>query len=153
MIANIAEHTNDFIRSVQDQFSDRSHCRETRLSEVRAFIGVLFISGTLRVNHTNHLDLWSDSGIGSELVRSVMSYQRFLFLCRCLRFDDRATRAARREMTNSRLFVNCLMPSSSTANRVILPANTLPSTNRFFLFVDVVLFGCILVLQSPRATA
>jgi len=46
------------------------------------------------------LELWAYDGTGIEITRAVMtimSYKRFLFITRCIRFDDRSTRADRRK--------------------------------------------------------
>jgi hypothetical protein len=43
----------------------------------------------------NTLDLFDNEGHGVEIFGAVMSRKRFLFLLRCLRFDDRTTREQR----------------------------------------------------------
>ncbi|XP_014467763.1 PREDICTED: uncharacterized protein LOC106740840 isoform X2 [Dinoponera quadriceps] len=64
-------------------------------AELLALIGLLYLTGVKRANHTNLLELWTDDGTGLEICRSTMSYRRFLFLLDCLRFDDRSTRTMR----------------------------------------------------------
>ena len=41
-------------------------------------------------------DIWATDGTGTELFRSIMSYRRFYFIMRMLRFDD----LSKRDKTN-----------------------------------------------------
>ncbi|KAG8231226.1 hypothetical protein J437_LFUL005900, partial [Ladona fulva] len=61
-----------------------------------AFLGLLLMSGVLKSSHLNFRDLWATDGRGVEMFPLTMSYNRFLFLMRCLRFDDITTREVRR---------------------------------------------------------
>ena len=58
----------------------------------------LFLLGEMRSNHRSVVGIWADDGCGIDYIRSTMSYERFLFLSRCVRADDAETRALRREM-------------------------------------------------------
>lgn len=69
---------------------------DSNLVELKAFIGLLYLSGLQKTCKTNFYDLWSTE-FGSMLYRATMSVERFKFLLRMTRFDDKETRAARRE--------------------------------------------------------
>ncbi|UYV76649.1 hypothetical protein LAZ67_14001574 [Cordylochernes scorpioides] len=44
-----------------------------------------------RACHISFQEIWADDGTGFEIFRSVMNCERFLFLLRCLRFNDLLT--------------------------------------------------------------
>ena len=98
MFELIAQITNEYFSNAREKFARERDARSTNVKEIKAYLGVLILIGIQKSNHTNFLDIWSDDKFGSDYVRSVMSGNRFLFLSRCLRFDDRETRAARREI-------------------------------------------------------
>ncbi|GFR07184.1 DDE_Tnp_1_7 domain-containing protein [Trichonephila clavata] len=60
-----------------------------------AFTGILILAGVKKQNHTNFLELWTTDGTGSEIFRSCMNCNRFLFLLSAIRFDDKNTRKER----------------------------------------------------------
>ncbi|XP_055928586.1 piggyBac transposable element-derived protein 4-like [Argiope bruennichi] len=51
----------------------------------------------MKSQHTNVEQLWASDGTGIQILRAAMSYKRFLFLLRCIRFDDIDTGAERRK--------------------------------------------------------
>ncbi|XP_039286826.1 piggyBac transposable element-derived protein 4-like [Nilaparvata lugens] len=67
-------------------------CKE----ELRALIGLLFLTAALNNNHLS-AKLLFDSKYSGDLYRATMTAERFLFLINCIRFDDRETRNERRE--------------------------------------------------------
>lgn len=73
-------------------------CQETSMSEILALVGTLYLIGLKQSSHTNVSELWTTDGTGVPLLRCIMSSRRFLFLLRCLRFDDRSTRKERRKL-------------------------------------------------------
>lgn len=50
-----------------------------------------------KANHTHFLELWATDGTGIDMFRACMSYHRFLFILRVLRFDEKATRDERKK--------------------------------------------------------
>lgn len=68
------------------------------MSEILALVGTLYLIGLKQSSHTNVSELWTTDGTGVPLLRCIMSSRRFLFLLRCLRFDDRSTRKERRKL-------------------------------------------------------
>lgn len=92
--------TNQYIGEVRNKFHRERDAKATDIEEIKAFLGLLIMSGVLRASHLNFKDLWATDGTGVEMFRLTMSYQRFLFLLRCLRFDDKTTRAERLQIDN-----------------------------------------------------
>ncbi|KAI4471642.1 piggybac transposable element-derived protein 4 [Holotrichia oblita] len=66
------------------------------MTELRAFIGLLYLSGIMKSNYENVEGLFANDGTGRDIFRTRMSLKRFLFMLTCLRFDCAATREARR---------------------------------------------------------
>lgn len=97
IINDIVRFTNKFILSIQANYERERDARFTTKSEIMAFIGLLILSGVKKVNHTNFLELWTADGTGMDIFRACMSYNRFLFLLRVIRLDDKATREERRK--------------------------------------------------------
>lgn len=96
MIDIIVENTNLYINSVSINFERSRDARPTNKTEIYAFLGLLIYSGVLKANRLNVKDLWKSDGSGVEIFRLAMSIKRFLFLLRCLRFDNKDTREERR---------------------------------------------------------
>lgn len=64
---------------------------ETCKEELNALFGVLLLAAALKDNHLTSDELFNTSFCGTRYI-SCMSRERFDFLIRCLRFDDRAIR-------------------------------------------------------------
>ncbi|XP_071563491.1 piggyBac transposable element-derived protein 4-like [Temnothorax nylanderi] len=100
LIEKIVRHTNEEIRRYRDSLEidddrDRTYS-EVGIVEIKAYIGLLYFSGLQKTSHTNLEDLWNPE-YGSIMYRSTMSRNRFSVISRNLRFDDKTTRAERRE--------------------------------------------------------
>uniref|UniRef100_A0A6A7FSW8 Transposase n=1 Tax=Hirondellea gigas TaxID=1518452 RepID=A0A6A7FSW8_9CRUS len=94
----IVRWTNVHIDSVARGFSTQTTSYAQTLTtreEVRALLGVLIFSGAQRDNHLTPAEMWSATG--PAIYRAAMSERRFCHLLRCLRFDNLATRVARRK--------------------------------------------------------
>ena len=99
MLQKIVQYTNQYIRlEVRDRFERERDANDTDIIEIRAFIGLLYLAGTLHANRIMLEDLWGTDGYGIEIFRLTMSLRRFKFLVRCLRFDDRTTRNERKSI-------------------------------------------------------
>lgn len=70
--------------------------RDTCLTEIRALIGMLTLSAALKDNHLSTEELFDSSFSGTRYV-AVMSRDRFDFLIRCLRMDDKSLRPLTRQ--------------------------------------------------------
>ena len=98
VIKNIVDCTNIFIDKISANFQRSRDARNTDEVEMRALFGLLYLCGLHKSSHTNAKDLWSADGTGIELLRKTMSYKRFTFLLRCLRFDNIKDREDRRQL-------------------------------------------------------
>lgn len=67
---------------------------DTNILEIKALVGLLIMSAALKDNHLTSDELFNSNYCGSAYV-AVMSRERFDFLLRCLRFDDRDQRLQR----------------------------------------------------------
>nr|CAH7762579.1 unnamed protein product [Callosobruchus chinensis] len=88
MIDIIVICTNIKIEEIKRNFQRERDARETDSCEIKAFIGILYMAGTMKSGRQNILDLWATDGTGCEHVYLTMSYNRFRFICRCIRFDN-----------------------------------------------------------------
>lgn len=95
MVDIIVDCTNKYIASIQENYCRERDARATDIIEIRAFIGLLYLAGVAHANSLNCEDLWRRDGYGIEMFHLTMSLQRFRFLLRCIRFDDRTTRPER----------------------------------------------------------
>ncbi|KAI2802073.1 hypothetical protein BLOT_010265 [Blomia tropicalis] len=86
-IPKIVEYTNIYIKE-NVITSKKRDAKLTTEEEIEAVIGILYLAGTLKLRYTNMIDIWATDGTGTEIFRSIMSYKRFYFLIRMLRFDD-----------------------------------------------------------------
>ena len=97
MIEEIVKYTNMYIMRKTPLYTRERDCKLTSFTELLALIGALILIGIKHANHANVLELWNKDGTGLLALRSIMSYKRFLFLLRSLRFDDALTRSERKE--------------------------------------------------------
>ncbi|XP_026330081.1 piggyBac transposable element-derived protein 4-like [Hyposmocoma kahamanoa] len=65
--------------------------KETNKEELNALFGVLLLAAALKDNHLTSDELFNTSFCGTRYI-DCMSRERFDFLIRCLRFDDRTIR-------------------------------------------------------------
>nr|XP_015905033.2 uncharacterized protein LOC107437514 [Parasteatoda tepidariorum] len=98
MLNMMVENTNIYIESIQERFTRERDARKTDETEIKAFIGLLYLCGTHKSSHTNLKDLYATDGTGIDIFPKTMSRTRFLFLMRCLRFDNINDRQSRREI-------------------------------------------------------
>ena len=97
IISLIVENTNKYIVSIQQNYSRERDANATDEFEIRALFGLLYLAGLSHANRLNLEDVWSREGYGVEIFYLTMTLQRFRFLLRHLRFDDKETRADRRK--------------------------------------------------------
>ncbi|XP_071633218.1 piggyBac transposable element-derived protein 4-like [Temnothorax longispinosus] len=100
LLEKVVHHTNEEIKRYRDTTENKTVSHPTYadvdLCELKAFIGVLYLSGLQKTASTSLEDLWSHD-FGSVLYRCTMSRNRFIFFLRMLRFDDKTTRSTRRK--------------------------------------------------------
>ncbi|KAG8234323.1 hypothetical protein J437_LFUL013063 [Ladona fulva] len=94
MVEDIVKFTNLYIerKCTEVNYSRDRDARVTSVTEILALFGALFLIAIKHGHHTNVLELWNPDGTGIIALRAIMSYRRFLFLLRCIRFDDFTTR-------------------------------------------------------------
>lgn len=83
---------------MRPDFTQARDACSTDIVEIKAFIGLLYLAGVYRGSRLNLDDLWDINGDGIETFSLTMSLKRFRFLMRCIRFDNRETRAERRKL-------------------------------------------------------
>lgn len=77
------------------QIADDASFKHINLTELKAFLGILYLCGVQNSSKVNLSELWSHE-FGSTFCRVTMSRRRFEFISCRLRFDDKTTRTARR---------------------------------------------------------
>ena len=92
MLQLIVEYTNLEIQRIRGNYSRERNANPTNIVELKALIGLLFLAGLLRSYHVNTANLWTTDGTGTEISPCILSEQRFKFLLRCLRFDNKSDR-------------------------------------------------------------
>lgn len=97
MIDKIVLHTNTEIEVSKIKYSDNlcSFIKPTDNCEIKAFIGLLYMSGVLKKSGLRLEDMFSEA-YGPPIFRCTMSQKRFSFLLLNLRFDDKGTRVQRK---------------------------------------------------------
>ncbi|XP_064092988.1 uncharacterized protein LOC135205778 [Macrobrachium nipponense] len=96
LLAEVIVHTNDKIFTLRNKFKRQNDptFKDLSLMELRAFLGILIMTGARKDNHLTSEEMFSKS-LGCPFYRSVMSERRFAFIQRALRFDSLATREER----------------------------------------------------------
>lgn len=87
-------YTNQEAERINDDWDPVSQ------EELRAFCGVLYLIGVLKSGRERLRDFW-DGNFGQKSIIATISRKRFLDILRYLRFDDKTTRAQRKQ--NDRL--------------------------------------------------
>lgn len=99
VIGLIVACTNVYIHFIQDRYQRERDARLTDATEIRAFLGILLLSGSLGGSRKKTKNIWDNSrGTGVEICYLAMSEKRFRFIMRCIRFDDIMDRHHRREI-------------------------------------------------------
>lgn len=93
----IAENTNLYICEISQNYSRERRAKPTDICEIKARFGSLYLAGTLKSARLNTKELWDRSGVGIQQFWLTISQDRFLFLLRCLRFDNLETKEERRQ--------------------------------------------------------
>lgn len=118
MLTNIVSHTNIYIETISDNFQRERDARPTNLIEIKALIGLLYLCGIHKSSHVNVRDIWATDGTGLDIFHRTMSYKRFLFLLRCLRFDDVRDRMTGKEFDKLAPVRNIFEEFTSTCKKL-----------------------------------
>lgn len=98
MLEQVVTFTNAEILIRKNRYKYESHTVSlTDLLEIKALIGLLFNSAAMKSNHLPTRMLFNTQRSGT-IFKACMSAERFNFLIKCLRFDDKETRVARRSL-------------------------------------------------------
>ncbi|XP_045489690.1 piggyBac transposable element-derived protein 4-like [Pieris rapae] len=96
MLQQVVTFTNAEILVQKNKYKHDSHTvSQTDLLELKALLGLLFNSAALKSNHLPTRMLFNTRRSGS-IFKACMSAERFNFLLKCIRFDDKQTRDARK---------------------------------------------------------
>ncbi|XP_043288321.1 piggyBac transposable element-derived protein 4-like isoform X1 [Venturia canescens] len=94
----IVVHTNEQIDRVCANMEQLlSYHNKTDIVEIKALIGLLYISGYRKQPAVNVNELWGEE-FSVTIFKATMSSHRFQFLSKCLRFDDKNTRKNHRKL-------------------------------------------------------
>lgn len=97
MIDDIVQYTNVEINIKNNKYNSSKYTTtQTSAHEIKALLGLLIQSAGLKSNHLPTRTLF-DTKRSAKTYKACMSAERFDFLLRCMRFDDRNTRQDRRE--------------------------------------------------------
>lgn len=89
MLNVIVENTNKYISEISSHSSRERDARPIDVIELRALLGLLYMSGLLKSSRLNVNELWDQNGFGVERFWLTMSKHRFLFLMRSVHFAER----------------------------------------------------------------
>ncbi|RVE45404.1 hypothetical protein evm_009922 [Chilo suppressalis] len=92
----VDEVVNQDLSDHPQQVITCSTFRDTNQTELKAFIGILTLTAAMKDNHLSTVELFDSSLTGTRYV-AVMSRDRFDFIVRCLRMDDKTLRPDRRQ--------------------------------------------------------
>ncbi|XP_071650388.1 piggyBac transposable element-derived protein 4-like isoform X2 [Temnothorax longispinosus] len=87
MIDSIVECTNVQLSHFQTIYKG-NECRHTTSIEIRALLGILYMTGIFKRCHLSIDDLWTKDSLAPPFFRIAMSKKRFQLLIRALRFDN-----------------------------------------------------------------
>lgn len=95
MLREIVTFTNAEINIQKNSYKKELYTvSPTCFEEIRALLGLLFISAAMKSNNLPTRMLFNTQRSGA-IFKACMSAERFNFLIKCLRFDDKETRAMR----------------------------------------------------------
>jgi hypothetical protein len=96
MLQKILIHTNEETECQKINYTTAQHyIIPTNVTELKAFIGLLYLRGVLKNSHLTTNDMWSEN-FGPPIFRCTMSKNRFQFLINSLRFNDKNSSQERR---------------------------------------------------------
>uniref|UniRef100_A0A1Y1K4Z8 PiggyBac transposable element-derived protein domain-containing protein n=1 Tax=Photinus pyralis TaxID=7054 RepID=A0A1Y1K4Z8_PHOPY len=98
IIEMITNCTNIYINKIQTNYQRERDAKLTDRDEIISLLGMLYLLGVCKSGRQNLKDVWRTDGTGIDAIYCTMSYNRFRFLIRCLRFDDINSREDRREI-------------------------------------------------------
>ena len=101
MISIICDHTNNRAEELKQKQDYLARWKELDNTEFTAFLRLLLIYGVEKGNDKPLHELWSPE-FGIPVFRATMSMGRFQDILRCLQFDDKETREARKAVSQNK---------------------------------------------------
>jgi len=95
VLSEIVNFTIIKIQKIREYFAQIRDAKVTDIIEIKAIIGLLYSSGSLRSFHQNVCDLWRTDGLGVDYFHATMNIRRFRIILLCLRFYDVNSRNTR----------------------------------------------------------
>lgn len=99
ILQTVLDRTNERITEMAARYNKHNlscqYTQHTDTVELRAFLGLLYLSGVFKSNNEDLRSLFATDGTGRDIFRGTMSLNRFYFLLSALRFDDRNSRPER----------------------------------------------------------
>ncbi|KAK9712124.1 Transposase IS4 [Popillia japonica] len=92
----VVKYTNQCIEFINEKFAPDRDVKLLDLVELKAFLVLLYLAAAYTVSRQSLEGLWGANGDGIEKFSLVRNLKRFKFIVRCLRFEDRLTRAVRK---------------------------------------------------------
>jgi len=101
IIEIITNRTNE---KITENTATYPHCtNHVSVTEMKAFIGLLLLTGVCKSGREDLESLWATDGTGRDIFRATMSLKRFLFILSNLRFDDITSREERKAVDRAAL--------------------------------------------------
>lgn len=99
ILTEIVLRSNEKLIKIRQKISDadRMDYRDLDLTELKAFLGLLFLTAIFKSNDEDLKSLFSTDGTGREIFRCCMPLKRMYVLLICLRFDNEENRNVRKE--------------------------------------------------------
>lgn len=115
IIEKIVTCTNFKIEKDADKNKNDRTTYKTSTTEIKAFLGLLILSGLVKSGHQNLDDLWNVDKLGIDIFQTTMNLKRFRFLLNYIRFDDINSRHTRKQEDKFTAFRDMLILKCSTA--------------------------------------
>lgn len=98
ILDTVIENTNLYIQKIAPRYKNKYDVVLTNKVEMKAFIGLLYLAGSQHGGRKKLYEFWSEQGLGLQLFPASLSQRRFMFLMKCIRFDNTDTRDERKKL-------------------------------------------------------
>nr|XP_022906821.1 uncharacterized protein LOC111418508 [Onthophagus taurus] len=149
MLDGIVQRANQHIEEKSREWEKSVQYQPTNNIELKAVFGLLYLGGVFRNNHRLLRHFWKTDGTDIEVFRITMSQRRFEFLLTCLRFDNKADRACRREIDKLASIRSIVEKFVSNCQNAYTPGQFLTVDEKLEAFVG----GCPFRQYMPNMPA
>lgn len=119
--AKYAKKVNDDDNNETQTTCKASFTKDTDTVEIRALIGLLYYAGAMKMHGVFTKELF-DKNSGIPIFRATMPEAHFRFLVNCLRFNDKDTRAQRKETDKLAAFREVFEKSINKMKELYVPS-------------------------------